>query len=119
MDITDTNNFVWEDGMSDLRDLATLCKEIDTLTAEVDRLSARGDDYKQLFTFWLNQATLIRRERDEARCLSCISFENIIALVTTGIASAPRHKYHEHANGRGWDCFKDEIAILKAESAKQ
>ena len=61
----------------------------------------------------------LRRERDEARCLSCISFENIIALVTTGIASAPRHKYYEHANGRGWDCFKDEIAILKAESAKQ
>ena len=49
----------------------------------------------------------LRKERDEAMRLSCISFEDIIALATTGIASAPRHKYHEHANGRGWDCFKE------------
>ena len=81
--------------MSDLRDLATLCNEIDYLTTQVDTL---------------------RLERDEARRLSCISFENIIALATTGIASAPLHKYHEHAKIAGWDCFKDEIAILKAES---
>ena len=81
--------------MSDLRDIATLCKEIDCLTAQVDTL---------------------RKERDEARRLSCISFEDIIALATTGIASAPRHKYHEAARVSGWDCFKDEIAILKAES---
>ena len=86
MDITDTNNLMWEDGMNDLRDIATLCKEIDCLTAQVDTL---------------------RKERDEARRLSCISFEDIIALATTGIASAPRHKYYEHANGRGWDCFKE------------
>jgi hypothetical protein len=75
-------------GMSDLRDIATLCKEIDCLTAEVNTL---------------------RKERDEARRLSCISFEDIIALATTGIASAPRHKYYEHANGRGWDCFKENM----------
>jgi hypothetical protein len=74
--------------MSDLRDIATLCKEIDYLTAQVDTL---------------------RKERDEARRLSCISFEDIIALATTGIASAPRHKYYEHANGRGWDCFKENM----------
>ncbi len=72
--------------MSDLRDIATLCKEIDCLTAQVD---------------------ILRTERDEARCLSCISFEDIIALATTGIASAPRHKYYDHAKGRGWDCFKE------------
>ena len=72
--------------MSDLRDIATLCKEIDYLTTQVDTL---------------------RKERDDARRLSCISFEDIIALATTGIASAPRHKYYEHANGRGWDCFKE------------
>ena len=72
--------------MSDLRDIATLCKEIDFLTAQVDTL---------------------RKERDKARCLSCISFEDIIALATTGIASAPRHKYYEHAKCRGWDCFKE------------
>ena len=50
MDITDTNNLIWEDSMSDLRDIATLCKEIDYLTAQMDTL---------------------RRERDEARREVC------------------------------------------------
>jgi hypothetical protein len=84
--------------MSNLKDIATLCKEIDHLTAEVDTLRARGDDYKQLFTFWLNQATVIRNDRNEAQ-------QQICRMVFTNGGIPPA----EYAKKMGWDCFKDKV----------
>lgn len=101
MDITDTNNLVWEDGMSDPRDIATLCKEIDYLTEQVNRLRARGNHYKHLFTFWLKQATVIRNERDEARREVCKA-ESGGRIGRFGTAQ-------EHAERMGLDCFKSDI----------
>ena len=71
--------------MSDLRDIATLCKEIDTLMAEIKTLMA--------------EVKTLRKERDEARMEVCINeavhFPNTID---------PRLD----AKRRGWDCFKND-----------
>jgi hypothetical protein len=66
--------------MSDLRDLATLCKEIDCLTAQVDAL---------------------RKERDEARRMFCKTLCKFIGD-TPGLAET-------FANDQGWDCYKGLI----------
>ncbi len=52
MDITNTNNLVWEDGMSDLRDIATLCKEIDYLMEQVDTLRKERDEARREVCNW-------------------------------------------------------------------
>ena len=65
-------------GMSDLRDIATLCKEIDCLTAKVNTL---------------------RTERDEAR-------RNLCYAEVNG-QYARRYTPQEYANKMGWDCFKE------------
>jgi len=78
VDITNTNNLVWEDGMSDLRDIATLCKEIDYLTAQVDTL---------------------RKERDEARL-------NLCDMYTRTQPTGCQMKAEDYAKDHGWDCFK-------------
>ena len=64
--------------MSDLRDIATLCKEIDCLTAQVDTL---------------------RKERDEARREVCKA-ESSGRIGRFGTAQ-------EHAERMGWDCYKE------------
>jgi hypothetical protein len=64
--------------MSDLRDLATLCKEIDCLTTQVDTL---------------------RKDRDEAR-------RNLCYAEVNG-QYARRYTPQEYANKMGWDCFKE------------
>ena len=64
--------------MSDLRDIATLCKEIDCLTTQVDAL---------------------RKERDEAR-------RNLCYAEVNG-QYARRYTPQEYANKMGWDCFKE------------
>ena len=66
--------------MSDLRDIATLCKEIDCLTAQVDAL---------------------RIERDYARREVCWIF-------TERSDEPTRIKAQSVATDRGWDCFKEE-----------
>jgi len=80
VDITDTNNLVWEDGMSDLRDIATLCKEIDCLMEQVDTL---------------------RKERDEARL-------NLCDMYTRTQPTGCQMKAEDYAKDHGWDCFKEE-----------
>ena len=64
--------------MSDLRDIATLCNEIDYLTKQVDAL---------------------RKERDEAR-------RNLCYAEVNG-QYARRYTPQEYANKMGWDCFKE------------
>jgi hypothetical protein len=71
--------------MSDLRDIATLCKEIDILTAEVKQL---------------------REERNEARRMYCRGF--------TDFCPNPKHAAMgleeaaaEVAKSFEWDCFKE------------
>jgi hypothetical protein len=67
--------------MSDLRDIATLCKEIDYLTKQVDAL---------------------RKERDEARRMCCEQ----AAMDESGYV---KHGDMLHfAESRGWDCFQQE-----------
>ena len=72
--------------MSDLKDIATLCKEIDYLTAQVD-------------TF--------RKERDETRRELCrwssYYYENHIDINE----GPPFARDLEEAERRGWDCFKE------------
>lgn len=65
--------------MSDLRDIATLCKEIDCLTAEVNTL---------------------RKERDEARREVCKAESS----GRIGRRCTPQ----EYAKLMGWDCFKED-----------
>jgi hypothetical protein len=65
--------------MSDLRDIATLCKKIDCLTAQVDTL---------------------RKERDEARRNVCYAESNG-RIGRRGTAQG-------YAKLMGWDCFKEE-----------
>jgi len=71
--------------MNDLRDIATLCKEIDILTAEVKQL---------------------REERDEAQRMYCRGF--------TDFCPNPKHAAMcleeaaiEVAKSFEWDCFKE------------
>ena len=71
--------------MSDLRDIATLCNEIDYLTKQVDTL---------------------RKERDESRRMYCRGF--------TDFCPNPKHAAMcleeaaiEVAKSFEWDCFKE------------
>ena len=67
--------------MSDLRDIATLCKEIDYLTKQVDTL---------------------RKERDEARVYAS-------AFMYMNMVFSPKGKgmnQETYADEMGWDCFK-------------
>jgi hypothetical protein len=64
--------------MSDLRDIATLCKEIDYLTKQVDTL---------------------RKERDEARREVCYAEVNG--------QYGRRYTLQDIAKIKGWDCFKE------------
>ena len=65
--------------MSDLRDLATLCNEIDYLTTQVETL---------------------RKERDEARQLYCYILCERDGSVREGSPQVV-------ANDLGWDCYKE------------
>jgi hypothetical protein len=67
--------------MSDLRDIATLCKEIDYLTSQVDTL---------------------RTERDEARCEVCYREHE---LRENSVCKCSPLNYAERM---GWDCFKSD-----------
>jgi len=64
--------------MSDLRDIATLCKEIDYLMEQVDTL---------------------RKERDEARL-------NLCDMYTRTQPTGCQMKAEDYAKDHGWDCFK-------------
>ena len=55
--------------MSDLRDIATLCKEIDCLTAQVDALRTERDEAKELVKFLVDHIT---------ENLDCISITQVI-----------------------------------------
>ena len=70
--------------MSDLRDIATLCKEIDCLTAEVDTLRKERDELRREVCYAIYEAV-------EA---SCNSNEKPCTL-------------REIAEERGWDCYKE------------
>ncbi len=76
--------------MSDLRDIATLCNEIDYLTAQVDTL---------------------RKERDEARRDVCYMKCQIKELEDAApVGTVIQLKPNEHlvvADEEGWDCFKE------------
>jgi hypothetical protein len=78
--------------MSDLRDLATLCNEIDYLTKQVDTL---------------------RKERDEARRDVCYMKCQIKELEDAApVGTVIQLKPNEHfvvADKEGWDCFKGLI----------
>jgi hypothetical protein len=72
--------------MDDLRDLATLCKKIDSLTAEVETL---------------------RKERDEARVYAS-------AFMYMNMVFSPKGKgmnQETYADEMGWDCFKKADCI--------
>ena len=69
--------------MSDLRDIATLCNEIDYLTKQVDTLTA---------------------ERDEARRITCTY---VSGTYTKDVVSIDRTAAMAEAARRGWDCYKE------------
>jgi hypothetical protein len=73
--------------MSDLRDIATLCKEIDYLTTQVDTL---------------------RKERDEARRDLCermtVDFNAANQTSWVSFTTKPEWVAKDH----GWDCYKEE-----------
>lgn len=72
--------------MSDLRDLATLCNEIDYLTTQVDTL---------------------RKERDEARRDLCermtVDFNSVNQGGMVSFTTKPEWVAKDH----GWDCYKE------------
>ena len=72
--------------MSDLRDVATLCKEIDYLTTQVDTL---------------------RKERDEARRALCERMAVDFNLTNEGSWVSFATKPEWVAENHGWDCFKE------------
>jgi hypothetical protein len=72
--------------MSDLRDIATLCKEIDYLTAQVETLRKDRDELRREVCYAIYEAV-------EA---SCNSNEKPCTL-------------REIAEERGWDCYKGLI----------
>ena len=72
--------------MSDLRDIATLCKEIDCLTAQVDTL---------------------RKERDEARRDLCERMTEDFNSVNQGGMVSFTTKPELVAQSHGWDCYKE------------
>ena len=72
--------------MSDLRDIATLCKEIDCLTAQVDTL---------------------RKERDQARRMWCEAAPVGNSLSVNDMDRRARAE----ATRRGWDCFKENTHV--------
>ena len=105
------------DRMSDLRDIATLCKEIDCLTAQVDTLRKQRDEArKELADAYSKSAQVIAdlsanlctasalerkrltAERDEARRRLCIEWTENGPVRLTKEEIAMRY---------GWDCFKE------------
>ena len=72
--------------MSDLRDMATLCNEIDCLTAQVDTL---------------------RKERDEARRDLCERMTEDFNSVNQGGMVSFTTKPEWVAKDHGWDCYKE------------
>ena len=96
--------------MSDLRDIATLCKEIDCLTAQVDTLRKERDNMGD----WIDltklckelddrtaQVETLHLERDEARRMFCQTLCKFIGDAP-GLAET-------FANDQGWDCYKGLI----------
>jgi hypothetical protein len=47
----------------------------------------------------------LRAERDEARRVQCLLFENMVSVMTTGSPFAPPENARRHAKAKGWDCF--------------
>ena len=75
--------------MSDLRDIATLCKEIDTLMAEIKTLMA--------------EVKTLRKERDEARREVC---ENLTdQTYMDGSKEICGSSARREAIARNWNCF--------------
>ena len=72
--------------MSDLRDLATLCNEIDYLTTQVDTL---------------------RKERDEARRDLCERMTVDFNAGNQGDVVSFTTKPELVAQSHGWDCYKE------------
>jgi hypothetical protein len=72
--------------MSDLRDIATLCNEIDYLTKQVDTL---------------------RKERDEARRDLCERMTEDFNSVNQGGMVSFTTKPELVAQSHGWDCYKE------------
>lgn len=105
--------------MSDLRDIATLCKEIDCLTAEVDTLRKERDnlgDQKDIVielrawrrlgqVFVTDRAAdvieTLRKERDNARQMYC-------ELLVERDGYIHSNAQRVVANDLGWDCFKED-----------
>jgi hypothetical protein len=50
----------------------------------------------------------LRAERDEARRMQCLLFENMVAFVATGVPQAPPENARKHAKAKGWDCFEKD-----------
>ena len=94
--------------MSDLRDLATLCNEIDYLMTQVETLRKERDNMGD----WIDltklckelddrtaQVETLHKERDEARREVCKA-ESSGRIGRFGTAQ-------EHAERMGWDCYKE------------
>ena len=73
--------------MSDLRDIATLCNEIDYLTTQVDTL---------------------RKERDQARREVCAF---VSGRYSKDVVTLDRAAALDEAKMRGWDCYKENTNV--------
>jgi hypothetical protein len=71
--------------MSDLRDIATLCNEIDHLTKQVDTLTAERNEWRRMY------------------CRGVTKFTPDPKNVAKGLEEAAA----KVAKSFGWDCFKE------------
>ncbi len=87
--------------IDNLKDIATLCKEIDHLTAEVDMLRKERDEAikERDDSRWAAKYSIdaLIKERDEARRELC-NWSVGVGVKATNQAVAEE---------RGWDCFKE------------
>ena len=72
--------------------------EIECAIKEIERLRR---DYSCI----CGQMRRMMEERDEARRVQCLLFENMVSVMTTGSPFAPAENARRHAKAKGWDCF--------------
>ena len=102
--------------MSDLRDLATLCNEIDYLTTQVETLRKERDNMGD----WIDltklckelddrtaQVETLHKERDEARRDLCERMTVDFNAANQGGMVSFTTKPELVAQSHGWDCYKE------------
>ena len=108
--------------MSDLRDIATLCKEIDYLTTQVDTLRKERDnmgDWIELTKLCkelddrTTQVETLHKERDEARRDLCERMTVDFNAANQGGVVSLTTKPEWVAKDHGWDCYEGADAIVK------